>query len=281
MIDTKFLTLTLESNGEVLELGNNEYKLLEVFGLEASEYEVGITEHYSGIGGYVKNKKILPREIYFTADCMDWNSCEEQRQRLIKFFNPLNSGILKVNYCGIERYINYEVESFKDNRTNLYEQLNFTVYIICPDPYFYEAERLEELTTWIGGLNFPLNLPFNLKQRGEDKKNIFNDGHVDTPVEVVFKGPAINPKIVNQTTGKFIQVNRELTSEDTLYITTQYRNKKVEIERNGVRTNAFNYIDLDSTFFNLSVGDNLIEYSTQSLEPRGVSIKYYNRYLGV
>ncbi|MBP3906958.1 MAG: phage tail family protein, partial [Peptostreptococcaceae bacterium] len=142
-------------------------------------------------------------------------------------------------------------------------------------------EKLEELTTWIGGLNFPLNLPFNLKQRGEDKKNIFNDGHVDTPVEVVFKGPAINPKIVNQTTGKFIQVNRELTSEDTLYITTQYRNKKVEIERNGVRTNAFNYIDLDSTFFNLSVGDNLIEYSTQSLEPQGVSIKYSQKYLGV
>ena len=240
MINTKFLTLTLESNGEVLELGNNEYKLLEVHGLEASDYDVNVTEHYSGIGGYVKNKKILPREIYFTADCMDWNSCEEQRQRLIKFFNPLNSGTVKVNYCGIERYINYEVESFKDNRTNLYEQLNFTVYIICPDPYFYEAEKLEKLTTWIGGLNFPLNLPFNLKQRGEDKKNIFNDGHVDTPVEVVFKGPAINPKIVNQTTGKFIQVNRELTSEDTLYITTQYRNKKVEIERNGVRTNAFN-----------------------------------------
>ena len=257
MINTKFLTLTLESNGEVLELGNNEYKLLEVHGLEASDYDVNVTEHYSGIGGYVKNKKILPREIYFTADCMDWSSSEEQRQRLIKFFNPLKSGTLKVNYCGVERYINYEVESFKDNRTNLYELLNFTVYIICPDPYFYEPEKLEELTTWTGGLNFPLNLPFSLKQKGENIKNIFNDGHVDTCIEVIFKGPAINPKILNSTTGEFIQVNRELTSEDTLYIKTQYKNKKVEIERDGVRTNAFNYIDLDSTFFNLSVGDNL------------------------
>lgn len=281
MIDTKFLTLTLESNGEILELGNNEYKLLEVFGLEASDYEVGITEHYNGVGGYIKNKKILPREIYFTADCMDWNSSEEQRQRLIKFFNPLNSGTLKVNYCGIERYIDYEVESFKDNRANLYEQLNFTVYIICPDPYFYELEKLEELTTWTGGLNFPLNLPFSLKQKGENIKNIYNDGHIDTPIEIIFKGPAINPKIVNQTTGEFIQVNRELTSEDTLYITTAYRNKKVEIERNGIRTNAFNYIDLDSTFFSLKTGDNLIEYSTQSLEPKGVSIKYSQKYLGV
>ena len=54
MINTKFLTLALESNGEVLELGNNEYKLLEVHGLEASDYDINITEHYSGIGGYVK-----------------------------------------------------------------------------------------------------------------------------------------------------------------------------------------------------------------------------------
>ena len=212
---------------------------------------------------------------------MDWNSSEEQRQRLIKFFNPLNSGTLKVNYCGIERYIDYEVESFKDNRTNLYEQLNFTVYIICPDPYFCELEKLEELTTWTGGLNFPLNLPFSLKQKGENIKNIYNDGHVDTAVEIIFRGPAINPKVINQTTGEFIQVNRELTSEDTLYITTKYRNKKVEIERNGVKTNAFNYIDLDSTFFSLKVGDNLMEYSTESLEPQGVSIKYSNKYLGV
>ena len=264
MINTKFLTLTLESNGEVLELGNNECKLLEVHGLEASDYDINITEHYSGIGGYVKKKKIQPREIYFTADCMDWNSCEEQRQRLIKFFNPLNSGTLKVNYCGIERYIDYEVESFKDNRTN-----------------FYELEKLEELTTWTGGLNFPLNLPFTLKQKGENIKNIYNDGHVDTAIEIIFRGPAINPKVINQTTGEFIQVNRELTSEDILYITTKYRNKKVEIEKNGVRTNAFNYIDLDSTFFSLKVGDNLMEYSTESLEPQGVSIKYSNKYLGV
>ena len=62
MINTKFLTLTLESNGEVLELGKSEYKLLEVHGLEASDYDINITEHYSGIGGYVKKKKIQPRE---------------------------------------------------------------------------------------------------------------------------------------------------------------------------------------------------------------------------
>ena len=281
MIDTKFLTLTLEANGETLELGNDEFKLLDISGLESSDYEVNITEHYSGIGGYIKNKKILQREIVFTADCVNWGSVEEQRQRLIKFFNPLNTGNLKVNYCGIERYINYEIESFKDNRKNLYEQLNFTVSIICPDPYFYEIEKIEELTTWVGGLNFPLNLPFSLKQKGEHIKNIYNDGHVDTAIEVVFKGPAINPKILNSTTGEFIQVNKELTSEDTLYITTQYRNKKVEIEKEGIRTNAFNYIDLDSTFFNLKVGDNLIEYSTESLEPQGVSIKYSQKYLGI
>ena len=53
MIDTKFLKLTLESNGETLELGNNEYKLLEVHGLESSDYEVNINEHYSILNSLV------------------------------------------------------------------------------------------------------------------------------------------------------------------------------------------------------------------------------------
>ena len=90
------------------------------------------------------------------------------------------------------------------------------------------------------------------------------------------------PCVINHATGEFIKVERTLTTDDTLYITTEFGNKKVEIERNGVRNNAFNYIDLDSTFFQLKVGDNMIEYTTDNdLEPQSVEIRYRNRYLGV
>ena len=49
-----------------------------------------------------------------------------------------------------------------------------------------------------------------------------------------------------------------------------------------MRQNAFHYIDLDSTFFQLQPGDNMIEYTTDNeLEPQSVEIRYRNRYIGV
>jgi len=152
------------------------------------------------------------------------------------------------------------------------------------DPYWFDDLLVEKIATWIGGWKFKFTLPFKFRTKGESKKNIYNDGDIKTPIEIIFRGPAINPSITNLTTNEFIKVNRTLTSDDTLYITTEFFNKTVEIETNGVRAKAFNYIDLDSTFFNLVIGDNMIEYHTdniQPLEPQSVVIKYKNRYLGV
>ncbi|KXA13728.1 phage distal tail protein, partial [Clostridium perfringens] len=138
------------------------------------------------------------------------------------------------------------------------------------------------ISTWVGGWKFKFKLPFSFKKRGKSQKNVYNDGHIETPVEIIFKGPALNPSITNSTTGEFIKVDRELTTDDILYIKTNFGEKKVEIERNGIRENAFHYIDLDSTFFNLELGDNLIEYRTENdLEPQSVEIRYRNRYIGV
>ena len=101
-------------------------------------------------------------------------------------------------------------------------------------------------------------------------------------MEIIFKGPAVNPSVINNKTEEFIKVERTLTSDDTLYITTGFGNKKVEIERNGIRENAFHYIDIDSTFFQLKPGDNMIEYTTENnLDPQSVEIRYRSRYLGV
>ena len=122
----------------------------------------------------------------------------------------------------------------------------------------------------------------SVQERGEPQKNIINTGHVETPVEIYFHGPAVNPSIKNITTGETIRIIRELTTDDVLYINTGFRQKKVEIIRNGTRTDAFDYIDLSSRFFSLQVGDNVIEYASENgLAPQNVEIYYKNRYLGV
>lgn len=280
-MDKKFIKITFQSNNEILMI-DGDYKLIKIDGIESSDYEINIENYMQYDGGYTSKKRILPRDISISFDYCNLRNDSVERQRLIKFFNPKSQGILTVNYCGVERYITYEVESFSEVRKSLHEPLSFNINLVCPNPYFKDIIIGETISTLIGGWKFKFTLPFRFKQKGEPKKNIYNEGHVEVPVEIIFRGPAVNPSIINHATGEFIKVERTLTSDDTLYITTEFGNKKVEIERNGVRQNAFHYIDLDSTFFQLRVGDNMIEYTTDNeLEPQSVEIRYRNRYLGV
>lgn len=207
------------------------------------------------------------------------------RDRILKVINPkLGESTLEYRYAGKERAI----KVVPDNTPNMPIESNkkiteCEIVLIAYDPYFKDIyETGKEISTWIDGLKFKFSLPFKLKQRGTSNKNIYNNGHVETPIEIRFKGPAVNPSIKNNTTGEFIKVIRTLTSDDILFINTEFGNKTVEIETNGVKTNAFNYIDLDSTFFSLRIGDNLIEYTTEnSLNPQSVEIRYKNRYIGI
>lgn len=158
----------------------------------------------------------------------------------------------------------------------------FNINLLAYEPFWEdEYETTETISTWVGGFSFPLSLPFRLRQKGDTRKNIINSGQVEAPVKIVFVGPADKPTVTNITTNEFIKVNRTITSDERLIINTEPGNKTIEIDRNGVIEDAFNYIDLDSKFFLLQKGDNLIEYSTDSLAPQNVVLVYNNRYIGI
>ena len=253
-------------------------------GLEATDYDLEKTVNTNYIGERLKRKKILSRPISISADWLGQDDEKSaKRQELIAFFSPFSSGTLTVNYMGVERTIEYEVEAFKINTVNLHETLDFQADLICMDPMFWDVlETGETIATWVRGWKWKFTLPFKMKERGEPQKNIINTGHVETPVEIYFHGPAVNPKITNLSTGESIRIKRELTTDDVLYISTSFGKKKVEIVRNDTRMDAFDYIDLDSQFFSLQVGDNVIEYTSENgLDPQNVEIRYRNRYIGV
>lgn len=277
------VVFTFRCNGDELIIGGKEFGILDYDGLEATEYNLQTEQNINAPGATLRKRKILPRPIDIEFEYRGEDK-SGARQRLIRFFSPFRSGILIVNYLGIERQIEYEVSSApKFNNKNIYLPLKCLIELKCMNPFFKENIQIgEKISTWINGLRFKFSLPFKLKERGETKKVIVNEGHVETPVEIEFHGPASNPKVTNLTTGEFIRVKKELTSDDVLYINTAFRQKKVEIIKNGIREDAFDYIDLASSFFSLQVGDNVIEYSTENgLDPASVEIYYYNRYIGV
>lgn len=136
----------------------------------------------------------------------------------------------------------------------------------------------EQIAVWIGGMSFPFRFPVRFAVPGEPRINIINNGDAETPVEIVIIGPCANPVITNQTTGEYIKINRVVLAGETLIVTTDFGNKRVELD--GV--NVFNTIDLGSTFFSLGVGDNIIEVTNDNINDNPtVKINYQNRYLGV
>lgn len=158
-----------------------------------------------------------------------------------------------------------------------------TINLVAPIPFWTDELSVSNpMSAFIGKFILPFHLPAVIGVQGS--KQIFtNLGDVPTPVTILFKGPATNPVVTNLTTGEFIKINRTLADGDTLTVNTAFGNKRVEItDSEGNVTNAFNWIDQASTFWNLEVGDNEIEYSADSGQENAiVSITWQNLYVGI
>lgn len=114
--------------------------------------------------------------------------------------------------------------------------------------------------------------------------NVYNEGDVQAGIRVEFRalGVVKNPSLLNVDTQEVIKLNITLQAGDILSVSTGYGEKEVTLQRDGVTSDAFRYLDVDSTYFQLSVGDNLYRYSAEeNLENLEVSIYHDDLYLGV
>ncbi|BAD74825.1 MULTISPECIES: phage tail family protein [Geobacillus] len=214
----------------------------------------------------------------------------QHRQYLAAVFNPkLGPGTLRYENDEIVREIKAVPDgvpafpSGKENRGPRFQKA--LVNLLCPDPFWLTEEKVDQLVVWEGGLEFPLELPAFFAQQSDNKaKILFNGGDEKTPIFVTFHGPATAPiKIMNVTTDEFIEVNQSLLVGERLEINTAFGQKRVtKILADGTEVNAFHYISLDSTFFQLIPGNNLLDYSTGAdYERAAVTITWRNRYLSV
>lgn len=276
----------INSMGQSIQLGNEEpFILTKIEGTGA--VNVDIQSHKSpyqdGVSyqGNTLDPRLLSIEVMLIAE--DIEEMMANRRRLLSIFNPkLGEGTLIYEIGGIKREIKAISELapvFPDDKNFKDTMQEGLIQLFAPNPFWMdEFETSEEIITWIGGMTFPLRLPTKFSMAGPKIVNVINDGDVETPIRLEITGTATNPKILNRSTGEYIKVNRTLLSGDALVITTEFGNKRVEL--NG--KNVFHYIDLSSKFFNLEVEDNVIELTTEDVNDNvNVKISYYNRYLGV
>lgn len=210
----------------------------------------------------------------------------QRRTEIASVFNPkLGAGTLTYHYPLGVREIKAVPEgtpffpSGEDNRGATFQQGLITLN--CPSP-FWESLYPEnyKLEDFVGNFRFAFRFPVRFSTRG-DGKTLINKGDVQTPVRVEFRGPVINPKVTNQATGEFIKVNAAIPENFKLIIDTTFGNKRVDIiAPDGVVTNGFHFIDLESSFFNLDVGETRFSFITDGGNAE-VYVEYKHRYLSV
>ncbi len=284
----------INSKNESVEFSvKKPFILNEVDGLSG----VGATEvTYKGFtqdGEEYQSSNLESRQIVirFTLLC---NSAEELiniRSKINRVFNPkLGVGLLYYSYMGIERVINCVADgtpvmpiiSKKRDCTG-------EIILLAHNPYFRDlAENKVNIAQWKGSLKFPLaikqpGVTMGIKQPSLIV-NVANNGDVKSGMVIEFtaRGTVKNPSLFNVNTREYIKLNRTMVKGEKITINTNYGQKKIISEVDGVKKDILNYYDLTSTFLQLEIGDNLFRYdATENLNNLEVSIYYTNKYIGV
>lgn len=158
-----------------------------------------------------------------------------------------------------------------------------TISFYCQDSYWLDENGKDiDIKSVTAGLSFPLSLP-NSFSLVSFYKEIDNIGDVEAPVQIEYVGPALNPKVTNETTGEYIQVNMQIDEMEKLVIDTREGKETVNLITPHEIKDVYNNIDLNSTFFKLIVGKNLIKYSSdiEGAKDKVTIIDYTNKYVGV
>ncbi|MEG1256903.1 phage tail domain-containing protein [Clostridium sp.] len=247
-----------------------------------------------GIGQYgsslssstIEERPIEIKAIILSDDIMERNTI---KRNLDDVLNPLDTIIIKYNNDGLRKQIECSPEASPlystDYKTNNKNALAFTVSFECFNPFWMDQEEtVLNVETWEGGFEFEFELSslgIEFARKGPNEIEINNYGNVEAPLEVFFKGPALNPSITLNY-GKFIKVDRNLEDDEILYINTSFDNKAVQVMRGDIEEQAYHYINIDTKFFNLDPGKNLISYATDGdFLPQSVVIKYKYHYFSL
>jgi hypothetical protein len=212
-----------------------------------------------------------------------------ERRKITNICNPLN-GTVKMTVELNDDSIYHRDVTFTsaplfptglENRNRDWQkvQLLFT----ANNPFWYSENEIMESFQGVEPLfSFPFTMsPTNPIYLGNviPSKNATNDGQVEAPVVIEIKGACVNPSIKNETTQEFIAFkNLTMTANDVLVIDTTFGKKKVEL--NGV--SVFHKLDFASTFFNLQIGDNSIEFKDETGSTQTtINFKYRNLYITI
>lgn len=253
-------------------------------------------KYVNQVGETVANTSLGTRDIKIEG----WIVAESEshmtllKRKLNSFVNPQEAVTMfysdyKINFVPDET-VKYSISAAENNEIFCKFQIDGT----APNPLFSDDfETKSAFVETVPSFHFPLVLSRALPDKGAvfGKRlaslivNVNNKGSVSVGMKIVFKanGTVINPGLTNVNTQEDFKINKTMIAGEEIEITTIIGEKSVKgkIGNNGF-TNYFMYKDIDSSWLQLDVGDNLFRYNAEDgIENLDVFVYFYNQYLEV
>lgn len=283
----------VNSRGEQIELFHKPFFLMKAEGLSGVETQLFTSkvagQHGETLHGQSMGMRDIGLEIAIIAK--DDKELYMLRRRLNKVLNPvLGKGYLYYSndYGTWKLGVNTINAPICGEKTAA--SVEVRINMSATDPFWRSInDKHNSIALWVGDFEFPLEIHQEGIIMGHKIStyivNIYNSGDTDCGMIIRFvakNGKVKNPNLLNVKTREYIKINKVLEVGDILEINTNFYNKKVELIRQGECSNAFHFIDLNSVFLSLHVGDNLLRYNAdEGLDALEVDIYHTDRYVGI
>lgn len=262
-------TLKIENaNGERIELTHepSRFYVTSISGLTRPQTNINVSTGGTSDGTFFNSARVNQRNIVISVTLN--GDIEENRNYLYRVF-PLKKPCWvffenKVRSVKIQGY----VEILDSNLFT--ERQAVQISIICPRPYF---ESLQEIATLISRDASNFEFPFSIEEGEPEPISEL----LDSPLAIINNsgdvecGWVINStlptgftglKIINSTTGEFIEFNYTFNVGDIVQISTVEGDLFAKVKRGSLTINILGYITQGSTWFKLPTGRNELTYTT-------------------
>ena len=247
-------------NGLTFVFGKNGGNVFDMDLGSGVSVDIGTSQGFSQIGETVETLAVNGRPISVTG--VLFRDIDNQKKNMRKIFAPFVAGKLIFEDGHYTRVYVQDPPSFSPVK----QDGRFTMQLFAPFPYFYGQN---EESVQIGGIvsmfRFPVNYaePHSFGKLSEGRfSTIHNDSDVKVPYgfQIVVNGISTNPTVTNLLTFEFLKINGAFSAG---YIIDVYRDENNVLRANltdsdGNVTDIISMIDDESTFYELSVGDNLV-----------------------
>lgn len=213
----------------------------------------------------------------------------ELRRKVEKILNAELDAKLIYTYKDFVRVIDCKVDGrplFKSSKVFM----QYSIPITCCNPFWREeAEAKKDIAAWVSSWEFDFEIPEEGIELGYREPsvivNVYNEGDVKSGMRVEFRavGTVVNPVLLNVDTQEYLKlIDTTMVAGDVITINTEYGSKGATLTRDGEVIDYFRHIDVDSTFMQLAIGDNVFRYDAESgVTALEATIYHSNKYLGV